>query len=157
MKQNNKIVIAIDGFSSCGKSTMAKGLAKRIGYIYIDSGAMYRAVTLYCINHNLVDGNLIDENSLKKQMQNIHIEFKINTLSGRPETWLNGKNVEQEIRSMQVSNLVSPVSALKFVRTAMTTQQQALGKAKGIVMDGQRYWNNSVSSCRIKDFCYSIS
>ena len=109
MKQNNKIVIAIDGFSSCGKSTMAKGLAKRIGYIYIDSGAMYRAVTLYCINHNLIDGNLIDENSLKKQMQNIHIEFKINTQSGRPETWLNGKNVEQEIRSMQVSNLVSPV------------------------------------------------
>lgn len=137
MKQNNKIVIAIDGFSSCGKSTMAKGLAKRIGYIYIDSGAMYRAVTLYCINHNLIDGNLIDENSLKKQMQNIHIEFKINTQSGRLETWLNGKNVEQEIRSMQVSNLVSPVSALKFVRTAMTTQQQALGKAKGIVMDGR--------------------
>ena len=137
MKQNNKIVIAIDGFSSCGKSTMAKGLAKRIGYIYIDSGAMYRAVTLYCINHNLIDGNLIDENSLKKQMQNIHIEFKINTLSGRPETWLNGKNVEQEIRSMQVSNLVSPVSALKFVRTAMTAQQQALGKTKGIVMDGR--------------------
>ena len=137
MKQNNKIVIAIDGFSSCGKSTMAKGLAKRIGYIYIDSGAMYRAVTLYCINHNLIDVNLIDENSLKKQMQNIHIEFKINTQSGRPETWLNGKNVEQEIRSMQVSNLVSPVSALKFVRTAMTTQQQALGKAKGIVMDGR--------------------
>ena len=133
MKQNNKIVIAIDGFSSCGKSTMAKGLAKRIGYIYIDSGAMYRAVTLYCINHNLIDGNLIDENSL----QNIHIEFKINTLSGRPETWLNGKNVEQEIRSMQVSNLVSPVSALKFVRTAMTAQQQALGKTKGIVMDGR--------------------
>ena len=137
MKQNNKIVIAIDGFSSCGKSTMAKGLAKRIGYIYIDSGAMYRAVTLYCINHNLIDGNLIDENSLKKQMQNIHIEFKINTLSGRPVTWLNGKNVEQEIRSMQVSNLVSPVSALKFVRTAMTAQQQALGKTKGIVMDGR--------------------
>lgn len=137
MKQNNKIVIAIDGFSSCGKSTMAKGLAKRIGYIYIDSGAMYRAVTLYCINHNLIDGNLIDENSLKKQMQNIHIEFKINTLSGRPETWLNGKNVEKEIRSMQVSNLVSPVSALKFVRTAMTAQQQALGKTKGIVMDGR--------------------
>lgn len=137
MKQNNKIVIAIDGFSSCGKSTMAKGLAKRIGYIYIDSGAMYRAVTLYCINHNLIDGNLIDENSLKKQMQNIHIEFKINTLSGRHETWLNGKNVEQEIRSMQVSNLVSPVSALKFVRTAMTAQQQALGKTKGIVMDGR--------------------
>ena len=137
MKQNNKIVIAIDGFCSCGKSTMAKGLAKRIGYIYIDSGAMYRAVTLYCINHNLIDGNLIDENSLKKQMQNIHIEFKINTLSGRPETWLNGKNVEQEIRSMQVSNLVSPVSALKFVRTAMTAQQQALGKTKGIVMDGR--------------------
>lgn len=137
MKQNNKIVIAIDGFSSCGKSTMAKGLAKRIGYIYIDSGAMYRAVTLYCINYNLIDGNLIDENSLKKQMQNIHIEFKINTLSGRPETWLNGKNVEQEIRSMQVSNLVSPVSALKFVRTAMTAQQQALGKTKGIVMDGR--------------------
>jgi cytidylate kinase len=98
---------------------------------------MYRAVTLYCINHNLIDGNLIDENSLKKQMQNIHIEFKINTLSGRPETWLNGKNVEQEIRSMQVSNLVSPVSALKFVRTAMTAQQQALGKTKGIVMDGR--------------------
>ena len=137
MKQNNKIVIAIDGFSSCGKSTIAKDLAKRIGYIYIDSGAMYRAVTLYCINHNLIDGNLIDENSLKKQMQNIHIEFKINTLSGRPETWLNGKNVEQEIRSMQVSNLVSPVSALKFVRTAMTAQQQALGKTKGIVMDGR--------------------
>ena len=137
MEQNKNIVIAIDGFSSCGKSTMAKELAKKIGYIYIDSGAMYRAVTLYCIENNLVNGDKIDEDRLKAQMNNIRIEFKINGKTGRPETWLNGKNVEQEIRSMQVSNLVSPVSALKFVRTAMTAQQKTLGEKKGIVMDGR--------------------
>lgn len=132
-----KITIAVDGFSACGKSTMAKDLAKRINYIYIDSGAMYRAVTLYTIENNLIDGNRIDEEKLSKLIDNIHIEFKINTTTGLPDTFLNGKNVEQDIRTMEVSGKVSFVSALAFVRHAMVRQQQAMGKAKGIIMDGR--------------------
>ena len=134
----NKIIIAIDGFSSCGKSTMAKDLAKEIGYIYIDSGAMYRAVTLYCIEHGLflADGS-IDEDKLKQQMSNIHISFRLDTESGRPRTFLNGTDVENQIRTLEVSSHVSPVAALGFVREALVRQQQELGKEKGIVMDGR--------------------
>jgi len=131
-----KIVIAIDGFSSCGKSTMAKDLAKTVNYIYIDSGAMYRAITLYCIQNNLFDGEELDEDRLKKSINDIKITFKLNTQS-RPETYLNGKNVETEIRSMQVSNKVSIVSAVPFVRREMVRLQQDMGLEKGIVMDGR--------------------
>ncbi len=132
-----KIVIAIDGFSSNGKSTMAKSLAKEIGYIYIDSGAMYRAVTLYCIQHNLFKGNELDESALHNEIQNIKIEFYLNKTTGMPETYLNGENVESAIRTMEVSSKVSQVSAIAFVRHAMVALQQKMGKAKGLVMDGR--------------------
>ena len=133
-----RIIIAIDGFSSCGKSTMAKDLAKEIGYIYIDSGAMYRAVTLFCIEKGLFNTeNRIDEESLKGQMQDIHISFQLNPDTQRPMTFLNGVNVEDRIRSLEVSSRVSPVAALGFVRKALVEQQQAMGKDKGIVMDGR--------------------
>ena len=132
-----KIIIAIDGFSSCGKSTMAKDLAREIGYIYIDSGAMYRAVTLYCIENGLLHDGRIDADKLRHEIDNIHISFRPNAATGRPDTYLNGVNVEERIRTMEVSSLVSPVAALDFVREAMVEQQQEMGQAKGIVMDGR--------------------
>ncbi|MFT3994286.1 MAG: (d)CMP kinase [Dysgonomonas sp.] len=132
-----KITIAIDGFSSCGKSTMAKDLAKQIGYIYIDSGAMYRAVTLYCLSESLFDNDYLDEAKLQEKINDLKIEFKLNSQRGTPDTYLNGKNVEADIRSMEVSNKVSIVSAVGFVRHAMVALQQEMGKAKGIVMDGR--------------------
>lgn len=132
-----KIVIAIDGFSSNGKSTMAKSLAKEIGYIYIDSGAMYRAVTLYCIEKGLFDADKLDVQKLQDNIENIKIEFHLNKDTGMPDTYLNGKNVESEIRKMDVSSKVSIVSTIPFVRHAMVALQQAMGKAKGIVMDGR--------------------
>lgn len=132
-----KIIIAIDGFSSCGKSTMAKDLAREIGYIYIDSGAMYRAVTLYCIENGLLHDGRIDADKLRHEIDNIHISFRPNSATGRPDTYLNGVNVEERIRTMEVSSQVSPVAALDFVREAMVKQQQEMGQAKGIVMDGR--------------------
>lgn len=139
MSDNNlkKITIAIDGFSSCGKSTMAKDLAKEIGYIYIDSGAMYRAVTLYCIENGLFEGDVIRTEELRHRMSDIHISFRIDPATGRPNTYLNGVNVENKIRTMEVSSKVSPISALGFVREALVAQQQKMGDAKGIVMDGR--------------------
>ena len=132
-----KITIAIDGYSSCGKSTMAKDLAKEIGYIYIDSGAMYRAVTLYCLDNHLFTENGIDTDKLKSAMPHIQITFKLNPETQRPMTFLNGENVEDRIRTMEVSSHVSPVAALPFVREALVKQQQDMGKEKGIVMDGR--------------------
>ena len=132
-----KIVIAIDGHSSSGKSTMAKDLAREIGYTYIDTGAMYRAVTLYCLRHQLFDGEQIDEAALAAALPSLEIAFRMNAETGRPETYLNGENVEQEIRGMAVANHVSPVAALGFVRRALVAKQQAMGKEKGIVMDGR--------------------
>ena len=133
-----KITIAIDGFSSCGKSTMAKDLAKEIGYIYVDTGAMYRSVTLYALRHNLfnADGRIREE-ELKAQMKNINISFQLNKTTGKPDTFLNGENVEKDIRSMEVSSHVSPIAALPFVRAALVAQQQRMGAGKGIVMDGR--------------------
>ena len=133
-----KITIAIDGLSSCGKSTMAKELAKAIGYIYVDTGAMYRAVTLFALRHGIfnADGSVQLE-KLKEMMPQIGVSFKLNSITGRPETYLNSENVEQEIRSMEVSSHVSPIAAIDFVRTALVAQQQQMGKEKGIVMDGR--------------------
>lgn len=133
-----KITIAIDGFSSCGKSTMAKDLAKEIGYIYIDSGAMYRAVTLFCIENSLFasDGE-VNAEELKKRIGEINISFRLNDMTSKPETFLNGVNVESKIRTMDVSSRVSLVAALGFVREALVKQQQEMGKNKGIVMDGR--------------------
>lgn len=132
-----KIIIAIDGFSACGKSTMAKKLAAQIGYIYIDSGAMYRAVTLFALENQFITNNKIDEIALQENLSNITITFHLNKETALPETYLNGKNVETEIRGMNVSNNVSQISALPFVRKAMVKQQQLMGLDKGIVMDGR--------------------
>ena len=132
------ITIAIDGFSSSGKSTMAKVLAKNIGYAYIDTGAMYRAVTLYCLNNGLIDNNdVIDTEKLEKEINNIEISFSVSPETGVSQTMLNGKNVEQDIRDMRVSSKVSIVAAIPFVRHALVCQQQKMGENKGIVMDGR--------------------
>lgn len=133
-----KITIAIDGFSSCGKSTMAKDLAKEIGYIYVDTGAMYRSVTLYALqNHLFTEDGSIKTELLEKDMKNIHITFKLNEETGRPDCYLNGVLVEKEIRSLEVSSHVSPIATLPFVREALVAQQQKMGEDKGIVMDGR--------------------
>ncbi len=147
-----QIVIAIDGFSSCGKSTMAKALARQIGYIYIDSGAMYRAVTLYCLNHNLIEGDTVDTQSLAPLMDDIHIDFRPDAATGKTHTFLNGEDVEQEIRSMRVSDKVSPVSAIPFVRTALVAAQQKLGERKGIVMDGRDIGTTVFPQAELKIF-----
>lgn len=133
-----KIVIAIDGFSSCGKSTMAKDLAREVGYIYVDTGAMYRAVTLFAMRHDLfaTDGS-INEEELKRLLPKVSVSFRINAETKMPETCLNGEGVEREIRTLEVSQHVSPVAALPFVREKLVEQQQAMGKEKGIVMDGR--------------------
>lgn len=133
-----KIVIAIDGYSSCGKSTMAKNLARQLGYVYVDTGAMYRAVTLYALRHQLfkADGE-VDAASLQRAMPDIRISFQFNKQTGKPDTYLNDELVEQEIRTMQVSERVSKIAALPFVRTALVAQQQRMGGDKGIVMDGR--------------------
>lgn len=132
-----KITIAIDGYSSCGKSTMAKDLAREVGYIYIDSGAMYRAVTLYCLDNGLCTPEGIDTARLEAAMPHIRISFRLNPETGRPMTHLNDVNVEDRIRTMEVSAMVSPVAALGFVREALVKLQQQMGKEKGIVMDGR--------------------
>lgn len=132
-----RITIAIDGHSSCGKSTMAKDLARKIGYVYIDTGAMYRAVTLYAIRHGLIKDGEVKSEALHDEMKNIHISFQLNTDTQRPDTYLNGVYVEREIRSMEVSHHVSQIAALPFVRTAMVDMQREMGKEKGVVMDGR--------------------
>src|SRR5574344_3057525 len=133
----NKITIAIDGYSSCGKSTMAKDLAKEIGYIYIDSGAMYRCVTLFALENNILKGNEIDSERLKGLLDSIKISFILDEQSKKPLTCLNGVVVEDKIRSMEVSSYVSPIATLGFVREELVRQQQQMGKEKGIVMDGR--------------------
>ena len=133
-----KITIAIDGHSSCGKSTMAKDLAKAIGYIYVDTGAMYRAVTLYALNQELWDENgVLDTERLESMIPEIEIGFCLNEETGKPDTYLNGVYVESEIRGMEVSGKVSEIAALPFVREALVAQQQRMGASKGVVMDGR--------------------
>ena len=132
-----KIIIAIDGYSSCGKSTMAKDLAASVGYQYIDSGAMYRAVTLYAIQKNLFIGEELNIPALQEAMKDIDISFKPGDREGISDTYLNGENVETQIRSMEVANKVSIVSSLKFVREGLVEQQKKMSKHKGIVMDGR--------------------
>lgn len=146
-----KIIIAIDGHSSSGKSSMARKLAATIGYRYIDSGAMYRAVTLYAINHGLidVDGN-VDAQALSAALPNIHIDFKPSPTGQR--TLLNGKDVENEIRSLKVSSHVSPIAAIPSVRQALTTMQQQFGADKGIVMDGRDIGTSVFPKAEMKIF-----
>lgn len=134
----NKIIIAIDGYSSCGKSTIAKGLAKVLGYTFIDSGAMYRAVSLYFLENNIafLPENR-DEQAINKALDLIEIRFVLNPTTGNQETFLNGTNVENEIRKLYVANHVSKVSTISAVRKSLVAKQQAMGAQKGIVMDGR--------------------
>ena len=134
----SKIIIAIDGHSSCGKSTMAKALAQQVGYIYVDSGAMYRAVTLFALREQLfnADGSVQAE-VLQARMPEVKVHFKLDSATNLPVTYLNEERVEDEIRTLEVSQHVSPIAALPFVREAMTAAQQAMGEEKGIVMDGR--------------------
>ena len=147
-----KITIAIDGHSSCGKSTMAKDLAREIGYIYIDSGAMYRAVTYYCLQHDLFCEEGVKLEELQAAMSDIHISFKFNAQTGRPDTYLNGQCIEGEIRGMAVSSRVSLIATIGFVREAMVAQQQAMGREKGIVMDGRDIGTTVFPDAELKIF-----
>lgn len=133
----NKIIIAIDGHSSCGKSTVAKEIARKLNYIFIDSGAMYRAVTLYCMRHNLINNGIVDLPELRNNLGKIKVSFSFNAETNHNDIWLNGENVEQEIRLLTVSQNVSPVAAVAEVRHLLVALQQEMGKSKGIVMDGR--------------------
>ncbi|MFL0061576.1 (d)CMP kinase [Tenacibaculum maritimum] len=134
---SKKITIAIDGFSSTGKSTIAKQLAKKLGYIYVDTGAMYRAVTLYAMNQNFISNDAFDSNGLINNLNHIKLSFLFNENLGYAEMYLNGKNVEKQIRTIEVSKLVSLVSTISEVRKKLVDAQQEMGKNKGIVMDGR--------------------
>lgn len=148
-----KIIIAIDGYSSSGKSTMARDLAHRIGYVYVDSGAMYRAVTLYAIEHGMASPEKgVDTIALVKALPDIHISFTPAGSDGKQHTLLNGKDVEREIRDMPVSSLVSPVAVIPEVRYRLTTLQQEYGKEKGIVMDGRDIGTTVFPNAEMKVF-----
>lgn len=149
---SDKIIIAIDGYSSSGKSTMARRLAKTIGYRYIDSGAMYRAVTLYAMRHNLInpDGT-VDAPRLETALPEISIDFKVD--GDGQQTLLNGEIVENEIRTLEVSNHVSPVAAIPAVRHALVKMQRAMGRTKGIVMDGRDIGTVVFPHAEMKVFC----
>ncbi len=148
-----KITIAIDGFSSCGKSTMAKDLAKKLGYVYVDTGAMYRAVTLYAMRNRLfnADGS-VKTADLERQMNKINITFKLNKTAERPDTYLNNELVENDIRTLEVSNHVSQIAAVPFIREAMVAQQQRMGKDKGVVMDGRDIGTTVFPEAELKVF-----
>jgi len=145
-----KIIIAMDGHSSCGKSTMAKALAKAIGYTYIDTGAMYRAVTLYAMRRGFIGENGIDEESLRLEMPQIKITFGHE--NGMQYTILNGENVERQIRGMEVSGNVSPISAIGFVREAMVSQQREMGRHGAVIMDGRDIGTTVFPNAELKIF-----
>ena len=147
-----KITIAIDGHSSCGKSTMAKDIARELGYVYVDTGAMYRSVTLYALRNGLFTSEGINEAELRRQMPDIHISFQFNNETNRPDTYLNGELVEHDIRTMEVSSHVSPIATLGFVREAMVAQQQQMGKDKGVVMDGRDIGTTVFPDAELKIF-----
>lgn len=145
-----KIIVAIDGFSSCGKSTIAKKLAKTVGYAFVDTGAMYRCVTLYALRNSIIANGKIDEEKLASEMPNIHICFK--NIEGENRVFLNGEDVSHEIRTMPVSSNVSAVSAIRFVRQAMVSLQQKMGEQKGIVMDGRDIGTEVFPNAELKIF-----
>jgi cytidylate kinase len=132
-----KLIIAIDGHSSCGKSTVARQIAQELNYIFIDSGAMYRAVTLYCLRNQIIVEGVVDLPKLLAALENIKVYFKSNPLTGQNDIWLNEENVEEEIRLLQVSQNVSPIAAVAEVRRLLVSLQHEMGKSKGIVMDGR--------------------
>jgi len=133
----NRIIIAIDGYSSCGKSTMAKEIANQLNYVYIDTGAMYRAITLYALRNDLVSDNHFDREQLINSLTKMHVSFSYSSDLNRSETYLNSENIEQEIRGIEVSNHVSKIAQVKEVRAKLVQIQRQLGKGKGLVMDGR--------------------
>lgn len=137
MSTNRKIVIAVDGFSSCGKSTFAKTIAAKLGYIFIDTGAMYRAVTLYAIEHGAIRGGEIDREAVIGLLDRISISFRFNAGRGASDIYVNGVPVEDKIRTIEVSSMVSPVSAIAEVRAKLVSMQQEMGRERGVVMDGR--------------------
>jgi cytidylate kinase len=152
MGRENKYIIAIDGYSSCGKSTFARLIARELNFIYIDSGAMYRAVALYGLQHNMVNGQGIDHEGLTGDLDKISINFRLNTGSGLQETWLNDRNVEEEIRGIEVSNVVSKISQIKAVRDKMVLHQRKIGSSGGVVMDGRDIGSTVFPEAALKIF-----
>ena len=134
---NKKIIIAIDGHSSCGKSTFAKAIAARLGYIFIDTGAMYRAVTLYALENGAIRSGVVDEDSVVKMLGDINIDFRFNPERGASDIYVNGDMVEGKIRTIEVSNCVSAVSSIAEVRAKLVAMQQEMGRRRGVVMDGR--------------------
>jgi cytidylate kinase len=147
-----RINIAIDGFSSCGKSTLAKAIASQLNYLYIDSGAMYRAVALFALKHQVVRNGELNHERIVTLLDALFIAFKFNTDSGRFETWLNGKNVEKEIRTMQVSNAVSLVASVPEVRKKLVKLQQRMAEQRGVVMDGRDIGTVVMPDAEVKIF-----
>ena len=145
-----RIVIALDGHSACGKSTLAKALAKELGYVYVDSGAMYRAVSLFGLNNGFVSEEELDRAGLVEALGNINISFNYNRTSGKSDTFLNGINVEEEIRAMGVSKVVSKVAAVKEVRDKLVEFQQRLGENGGVVMDGRDIGTTVFPNAKLK-------
>jgi cytidylate kinase len=135
--KHDKIIIAIDGYSSCGKSTFAKAIAARLGYIFIDTGAMYRAVTLYALEHGAIHSGIVDEDAVVRLLKEIQIAFRFNPECGASDIYVNGDRVEGKIRTIEVSNCVSAVSAIAEVREMLVRMQQEMGRRKGVVMDGR--------------------
>ena len=136
-KDNRRIIIAVDGFSSCGKSTFAKAIAAELGYIFIDTGAMYRAVTLYALDHGAISSGMVDEDAVVRLLGDITIDFRFNPSRGASDRYVNGDLVEGRIRTIEVSNCVSAVSSIREVREKLVTMQQAMGRKRGVVMDGR--------------------
>ncbi|MDE5579423.1 MAG: (d)CMP kinase [Alistipes sp.] len=134
---DKKIIIAVDGFSSCGKSTFAKAIAARLGYIFIDTGAMYRAVTLYALEHDAIRSGIVDEEAVCRLLDRIAITFRFNPARGASDIYVNGDLVEGKIRTIEVSNCVSRVSAIPAVRKKLVAMQQEMGRRRGVVMDGR--------------------
>ena len=134
---NKRIIIALDGHSSCGKSTFAKAIAARLGYIFIDTGAMYRAVALYAMEHGAIESGIVDEDSIVAMLNEINIDFRFNPERGASDIYVNGDLVEGKIRTIEVSNCVSAVSSIAQVREKLVKMQQKMGERKGVVMDGR--------------------
>jgi cytidylate kinase len=148
----SKITVAIDGYSSCGKSTLAKALAQKLNYNYIDTGAMYRAVTVYCLRHDIISNTILDLPKLIDSLNDIQVSFIYNTVTKTSEVFLNGEHVEKEIRTMQVANNVSSISSIKEVREKMVILQREMGKGKGVIMDGRDIGTHVFPDAELKLF-----
>lgn len=152
MSDQKKITIAIDGYSSCGKSTLAKALAKELNYIFIDTGAMYRAVSLYAFQSKWIGEDFFELNSIIENLADIKLHFEISRETGKPEIFLNGENVESKIRSLEISNFVSKIACIKEVRTKLVFEQRKMGLCGGVVMDGRDIGSIVFPNAEVKFF-----